>query len=295
MSDTPTLIVVNPTATRARRSGVLDQIRQAGQAPDITVLETDGVDHAREFCRRHARDFGKIVVAGGDGLLNEVVDGTHGADIAIGPLPAGSGNDFVKALPGYPVDLDVLLATSETMPADVGRITFTDGTVRHFASEAGAGMDAACVRLMPKWLNRINPAASYNIGGIRAILSYKPFGAAVVADGLERRFERIHMLCVANTTYFGDGMQLAPDARFDDGRFHLVIVKDISKIELLLRFKTIRQGTHVTHPLIVYEPCNTMTIEPDRALEMCIDGDYVNKTPARFDVLPGAMKLVRMA
>ncbi len=295
MPASTTLIVVNPVATRARRSGVLEQIRRVAGDPNVEVLETSNADHARQTCRRRAGEFRKIIVAGGDGLLNEVVDGASGADVAIGPLPAGSGNDYIKALPGYPASLEALLGADETLPADLGQITFSDGSVRRFCSEAGAGMDAACVRLMPKWLNRINPAASYNIGGIRAIISYKPFGATVAADGVERRYDRIHMLCVANTTYFGDGMRLAPDARFDDGRFHLVIAKDISKLELLLRFKTIRAGTHVTHPLIVYEPCRTVAVAPDRELEMCIDGDYVDKTPVRFDVLAGAMRLVRVS
>jgi diacylglycerol kinase (ATP) len=293
MTDRPTLIVVNPNALRLRKSGLLDQIQAAVQPGRVELLVTEGPDHARRFCAERAARFAKIVVAGGDGLLNEVADGSFGQATVIAPLPAGSGNDYIKALPGYPASLSDLLASDEVMPGDVGQVTFTDGSVRHFLSEGGAGMDAACVRLMPQWLARISTVASYNVGAIRAIVSYRPYAATVTIDGRTCRYDRVHMLAVANTTYFGDGMRLAPDARFDDGRFHVVIVKDASKFELLRSFKMLREGTHITHPEIVYCSCKQIGVEADRPLEMCIDGDYVPKTPARFDNLPGSLRLVK--
>ncbi len=294
MADRPTLIIVNPRALRIRRSGLLDRVLAAAKPGCVEVLLTDRADHARDLCHRDAGRYAKIIAAGGDGLLNEVIDGSFGQPVAIAPLPAGSGNDYVKALPGYPATLPELLSATETMPADVGRVTFSDGTVRHFASEAGAGMDAACVRLMPQWLSRFSTVASYNVGALRAIIQYTPYGATVTVDDTPHRYERIHMLAVANTTYFGDGMRLAPDARFDDGRFHVTIVKDFSKFALLRRFKMLREGTHTTYPGIVYQPCHTLTVTPDRPLEMCIDGDYVAKTPARFENLPKAVRLIKV-
>jgi YegS/Rv2252/BmrU family lipid kinase len=295
MSDRPTLIVVNPKALRLRESGLSEQIHAAVRPGRVELLVTEGPDHARRFCAEHAARFAKIVVAGGDGLLNEVADGSFGQPTAIAPLPAGSGNDYVKALPGYPVPLADLLASNEVMPGDMGEVTFSDGTIRRFLSEAGAGMDAACVRLMPQWLSRISTVAGYNVGAIGAIISYKPYAATVTIDGRTSHYDRVHMLAVANTTYFGDGMRLAPDARFDDGQFHVVIVKDASKFELLRSFKMLREGTHITHPEIVYRPCKEIVIEPDRPLEMCIDGDYVSKTPAKFENLPAHVRLVKPA
>jgi len=292
MSNRPTLIVVNPRALRIRRTGLFDEIRAMERPGRIEVLVTERAGHARTFCTQSAHGFEKIIVAGGDGLLNEVADGSFGQPTAIGPLAAGSGNDYVKALPGYPASLADLLASTETMPADAGRVTFTDGTTRHFLSEAGAGMDAACVRLMPQWLNRVSTVATYNIGAIRAIISYRPYAATIQLDDQLHRYDRIHMLAVANTTFFGDGMRLAPDARHDDGRFHVVIVKDVSRLELLSKFKMLRLGTHITHPEILYRPCRRVVLEASRPLEMCIDGDYVPKPPATFENLPGAVRIV---
>ncbi len=295
MANPSVLIVANPRSHGVRRSGLLerfDRLRASGRA---ALLLTAAGDHARRYCRESGADFERILVAGGDGLLNEVADGSFGHGVALAPIPAGSGNDYVKALPGYPASLEALLEADQSMPADMGRVTFADATARHFLSEAGSGMDAACVRLMPQWLNRLNPAMSYNVGSIRAILSYRPYGTTVTLDEQTHRFERVHMLAVANTTYFGDGMPLAPDARFDDGRFHVVVVKDASRLELLLKFKMIRLGTHVTHPDILYRPCRVVTVQADRELEMCIDGDYVPKTPARFENLPGAARILRPA
>jgi YegS/Rv2252/BmrU family lipid kinase len=308
MSQARVLIVANPEAAGVHRGNVFNDVEEARRTGRVDVLLTERADHAREFCADRHEAFDKIIVAGGDGLLNEVMDGclagrrsrsgdVDGAAVldrpVIAPLPAGSGNDYVKALPEYPATLEELLESDESVTADVGRITFTDGTTRHFLSEAGAGMDAACVRLMPKWLNRRSPAASYNVGGIRAILTYRPYSALVTVDDVQRRFNRIFMLAVANTTYFGDGMKLAPDARFDDGRFHVVIVQDASRLNMLTRFKTIRDGTHVEHPKVIYEPCRLVTVEPDRPLEMCVDGDHVDRTPARFENLPKTIRIIR--
>lgn len=293
MSDRPTLIVVNPLARRIRRSRLLADVQAAAREDSVEMLATERADQAREFCAARTGAFAKIIVAGGDGLLNEVVDGSFGHPTPIAPLPGGSGNDYIKALPGYPVSLADLMNATDIMPADVGQVTFTDGTVRRFLSEAGAGMDGACVRLMPQWMNRIHPASSYSIGALRAVLSYRPYPGTVGLDGESRRYDRIYMLAVANTTYVGDGIRLAPDAHFDDGRFHVVVVKDVSKLKLLRRFRTLRKGTHITDPDIVYAPCQRVTLEVDRPLEMCIDGDYVPKTPVRFEVLPGAAQIVR--
>lgn len=295
MPDRPNLIVLNPGSIGVRRSGLLAQVDSAVREGRLHVLETERADHARQFCAERAGEFAKIIVAGGDGLLNEVLDGSFGQPTAIAPLPVGSGNDYVKALPDYPATLAELLDADETMPADVGQVTFTDGAVRRFFSEAGAGMDGACVRLMPQWLRRISPAASYSIGGIRAIVSYRSYAAIVDIDGDRYAFDRIQMLAVANTTYFGDGMRLAPDARFDDGRFHVVIAKDGGKLEMLVKFPRLRKGTHVTDPKILYTPCQRVAIQADRELEMCIDGDHVPKTPAEFQILPAAARIVRPA
>lgn len=293
MADPSALIVVNPGAVRVRRSGLVAQIETAAHRAGIEVLATERSGHAREYCAARASEFDRIIVAGGDGLLNEVVDGSFGQSTAIAPLPGGSGNDYVKVLPGYPASLTELLDANGRMSADVGQITFTDGTQRRFLSEAGAGMDAACVRLMPQWLSRLSPATTYNVGAIRAILTYKPYAATVTIDGEAKRYDRVFMLAVANTTYFGDGMKLAPDARFDDGRFHVILVKDASRFELLRKFKMIREGTHITHPDIIYTACRRVDLEADRPLDMCIDGDYADKSPATFENLPGAVELVR--
>lgn len=256
------------------------------------LLETERAGHAREYCREHADRFDKIIVVGGDGMLMEVLNGTIDSDVALGVVPGGSACDFVKAAPGYPASLESLLASRETMPIDVGRVTFRDGPPQYFFEEAGVGLDAAAVEYVPDWLRHVHVKRAYDVGALRAVLAYRPCNATVWLD--DRRFDlpRLFLLAVCNAPYFGDGMPIAPDARLDDGQLRVFAMADGSRFEILRNFGSVRKGTHVDHPRAIYESCRSVRIEADRELSMCVDGDLIKRTPESWDVLPGRARLI---
>jgi diacylglycerol kinase (ATP) len=287
-----TLILVNPCGVRVRRSDAWAQARTAADGRQVVVLETEYAGHAEEYCRTHAGEFHKIIAVGGDGFLSEVVNGALGADVAVAPLPGGSGNDFAKALPGYPASLDQLLASQRCIRVDVGRITFDDGESRCFLSEAGTGLDAACVRYIPNWLRKISASRAYDIGALRGVIQYRPFAARVEMDGEVVKYRRLQLLAVCNTAYFGDGMPIAPDARFDDGVFHVFALGEASRLEILKNFTSLRKGTHIHHPKSIYRACRNVRIEADRRLDMCVDGDLVERTPQTWEIQPGALRVI---
>lgn len=287
-----TLILVNPHGVSLRRSAALREVEAAAGVPGVTVVHTEYAGHARQYCRQHAGQYRKVISVGGDGMLMDVVNGVLGTDVAVAALPAGTACDFVKAMPGYPARLENLLASNEDVRIDLGRVDFADGTSQHFVTEAGVGMDAATVSLIPAWLRRIRASWAYNVGAIRAILAYQPYRARVLLDGEALCYERLQLLAVCNAKYFGDGMPIAPDAQLDDGRFHVFSVGDASRLDVLKNFASLRKGTHIHHPRATYRACRRVEIEADVPLAMCFDGDLVERTPRCWEIEPGRLRVV---
>lgn len=290
-----TLIVINPLGVGLRRHGARRAIDALVSRPEISIVETEYAGHAGDYCRSHASELDKIIAVGGDGMLMDVVNGALEADVPVAPLPGGTACDFVKAMPGYPASLEQLLAAEETTRIDLGRVDFVDGGSQYFVTEAGVGMDAATVALIPARLRRIRASWAYNIGALRSILSYRPFAARVWIDGDEIAYERLQLLAVCNAKYFGDGMAIAPDARLDDGRFHVFGVGDASRLDVLSNFASLRKGTHIHHPRAIYRPCQRVEIETDGPLEMCFDGDLVSRTPRRWEIEPARLQIISPA
>lgn len=287
-----TLILVNPQSVSLRRSGTLPEIHNAADGERVVLVETHHAGHAGDYCRRHAKEFDKVIAVGGDGTLMDVVNGCIDADVAVAPLPAGSGCDFVKAAEGYPMSLAALLAAEGRRHIDVGQITFDDGGTHYYLTEAGVGLDAASLGYIPDWLRPISAKRAYDVGALRGILWYRPFPARVTIDDDEVEFPRLQLLAVCSATYFGDGMPIAPDAKIDDGLFHVYALGDASRWEIIRNFRSIRNGTHVDHPKSIYRACRRVRIEADRPLEMCVDGDLIPRTPRQWDILPGRLQIV---
>ena len=153
-------------------------------------------------------------------------------------------------------------------------------------------MDAACVRYIPDWLRPISASKAYDLGALRAIVKYKPMRVHVTLDEEALEFERLQLLAVCNTQFFGDGMPIAPDARFDDGVFHVFAVAEASRFEMLWSFTRVRKATHIYHPKAVYRSCRTVQIRADCELAMCVDGDLVERTPAKWEIVPKGLKVI---
>ncbi len=290
-----TLILLNPHGISLRRSGALDSIYSHADGRDVVLVETRYAGHAGEYCRHHAARFDKVVAVGGDGLLMDVVNGSLDSGAAVAPLPAGTASDFVKAAPGYPATLEAILASRDSTQVDLGRVTFSDGGVQCFLTEAGVGLDAACLRYVPRWLRPISAKRAYDVGALRAVLWARPFAARAVLDGDPLPFARFLWIAVSNTPYSGDGMPIAPDARIDDGLLRVFALGEATRREILGNFLLLRRGKHIHHPKSAYRACRRIELETDADLDMCFDGDLVLRTPRKWEILPGRLRLVAPA
>jgi len=296
-------LVVNPRAGRGRVGrelpALLDTIAAAGLSTD--VKETGHRGHAVDLARQAAHEgFDTVVAVGGDGTVNEVVNGLIEGDrpvsgIALGVVSAGSGADFARTF-DLPKHVDHALAgiSGTSRRLDVGKISCLapDGSsplIRYFVNAADTGMAAATVERaerLPRWLGKIR----YLIAFWPTLARFDPVEMTVrTPDGSYTG--RAHNALVANGRYLGGGMHISPHSDPFDGRFD-VQVNIGPKRQAFTLIPKIYRGTHLPDDLIVQMAGSTVFIDAERPLPIEADGEMVGLTPATFSVLPGVLPLV---
>jgi diacylglycerol kinase (ATP) len=239
-----------------------------------------------------------VVVIGGDGTMNEAVNGFlqvggKGCELAL--IPCGTGDDFARTF-GIPRNLDHALAVvvrGKARPVDAGRAHFHVGgqeEQRYFANFAGAGISGAIARRGAMTSRRLGARAAYFWATVAVFARWKSVRMTVEAD-TERREGRMFEVIVANGAYAAGGMRVAPDASPDDGLFDVVLIGDVTKLDFLTTFPKIYRGTHVGHPRVEVLRSRAISVETEVPLPVVLDGEQPGTTPARFEVLPRALLL----
>ena len=234
---------------------------------------------------------------GGDGSVNEVANGIVGReDVEIAVIPRGTGWDFVRTY-DIPHKLDgaidvALNGTARTI--DLGRATYRtwDGGegVTLFANVASAGMSGAIAQRANETTKALGGKVSY-LWATLAVFARWRNSEVRVSVGDEIRGGRMHDVVVANGRAFGGGMKICPDAEPDDGLFDVLTIGDLTKRDLLTTLPKTFWGGHLPHPKAELLRGAVVTVDSDEALPIELDGEQPGYTPARFEVVPGALRL----
>jgi len=234
-----------------------------------------------------------LVVIGGDGTVNEVVNGIAGADAEIAVLPCGTGQDFGRTH-GIPSSFDEAVRValgSEMRTIDLGRVELESGTTRLFANVGSAGMSGAVARRANSMTKRFGGRATFFYALTREFLAWQNTRVLVeLADG-SRSEGPMHDVIVANGNWHGGGMKLAPDARQDDGAFDVVLIGDVSKLDFVTTAPKLYSGRYLSHPKVEPLRSPSVAITSDEPLPLEVDGEPIGTTPARFEVVPSALRL----
>lgn len=298
------LVILNPASrgrTGAKRFARVEEALRAALGA-IEIERTRGPRDAERLAREAVRSgVERLVVAGGDGTLSEVVSGLLSAELAryveIGLLPLGSGGDFAHCL-GIPRDLAraiVCLAEGTARTIDAGRATFAtpDGgkQVSWFANVASFGISGLVSEFVNRGHKPFGGTVAFAMAALRAIARYDPQPVTIRVDGEPVLEGPVTLVAAANGRRFGGGMQIAPDARLDDGQLDLVAISRLSRRRLLRELPGLYAGTHLESSAVTHCRGRVIEIEGASQVPLELDGELLGCLPARFEVLPRALTL----
>ena len=253
--------------------------------------------HLIELARKAVDGGAKLVIAaGGDGSLNEVVNGIAGRDVDLAMIPLGTGMDFGRTY-GIPKKFDDAVRVAlegNTRTIDAGRVEYRtwEGTnaVRWFANVGSVGMSGAVAQRANGMSKALGGKITFFYALTRVFLEWENTDVRVTLDDAERRGS-MHDVIVANGRWHGGGMMLAPDARPDDGQFDVVFIGDVSGLDFLTTAPKIYKGRHVTHPKVEVARSGRVVVDADEHLPIELEGEQVGTTPATFSVVRGALRV----
>jgi YegS/Rv2252/BmrU family lipid kinase len=300
------LAIVNPRsaagATSRRWPAVEATLRRALGPLEVewTRAPRDAERIAREGVRAGIE---LLIVAGGDGTTGEVAAGLLGAGLGgyaeIALLPLGTGGDLSRGL-ALPRDLDAAVAAiarGKTRRLDAGRACFVGRDGRpletHFVNISSFGVSGLVTDLVNRAPKALGGRVSFFIGTVRALARWRAVPVALRVDGELAHEGPLDLAVVANGSYFGGGMRVAPDARPDDGSFDVVAVRGATKARLLRKFPLLYRGRHLGLAEVGVRRGRRVEAEGLGGAEVFleIDGEPLGKLPARYELLPGALML----
>ena len=238
-----------------------------------------------------------LVVVGGDGSVNEVVNGIAGVEgVEVAVIPRGTGWDFVRTY-GIPRDLDdaVEIALSgDVREIDLGVVTYrTWAGIEergYFANVGSAGISGAIAQRANDSSKALGGKISYYWATLAVFARWQTGELRVSVDDEIRSGMMIDVL-VANGRYLGGGMMMLPEAEPDDGLFDVLLIGDVTKRDLLVTLPKSYRGNHLPHPRLEVLRGRVVTVDADEPLPIELDGEQPGTTPARFEIVPRALRL----
>ncbi len=302
--------IVNPGSQTGKAKNLWHDLEEKLKTAGIdykvsfTTIQNDAEKIAHRICSEHP-EMKRIVLAGGDGTVNEGINGLFGYDsFILGYIPMGSSNDFARGL-GIPQDpLSVMEHTihpKRCIRIDHGLIISEDGDiVRKFGVSSGIGYDAdicekALHSRLKKFLNKFGLGKFvYYMIGLALVFTNKPRKAVVTIDGKRTiKCNRLLFAACMNTRYEGGGMPMAPAANPYDGKVTACIVHDISRLKHLYLMTKIAKGKHVNYKGIEQITAKTIEIKTDAPMTIHTDGEIVGKNDhVTFSVFPEKLKMM---
>jgi diacylglycerol kinase (ATP) len=297
------VFLVNPASangsTGRRWPEIARRAAAAGLNGDALLSQRPG--ELSELARRAVDDGATLlVVVGGDGTVHEVVNGLLPAaaqtEVELAVLPRGTGKDFVRSL-RIPSKLGAALVVARDgrpRTIDVGRASYRawDGSdaSAYFANFAGVGISGAIARRANRSSKALGGKISFFAATIAVFASWKSARVTVDIDDVARGGDMFEVL-VMNGDYAAGGMWVTPDAEPDDGQLDVLLIGDITKIDFLGTFPKIYRGRHLSHPKIDLLHGRRVQVDSTPALPIVLDGEQPGTTPARFELVPRALRV----
>jgi len=276
-------IIYNPTsgreAIRKHLPDVLEILEMAGYetSAHATTGEGDAIEAAKIAVERR---YDLVVAAGGDGTINEVVNGLAEQEYRpkLGIIPVGTTNDFARALH---IPRDILAATEiiakgDRIPVDIGRVND-----KYFINIAGGGRLTELTYDVPSKLKTMLGQLAYYLKGMEMLPSLKAVEVSIEYDG--KLFEdEVMLFLVGLTNSVGGFEKLAPNSSINDGMFSLLILKKTNLADLIRIATLALRGEHINDPKVIYTKANRIKVLTDEKVQLNLDGEFGGLLPGEF-------------
>ncbi|MFT4414620.1 diacylglycerol kinase [Fredinandcohnia humi] len=276
-------IIYNPTSGRElfkrHLPEVLMRLEEAGY--ETSCHATTGAGDATNAARiAVARRYDLVIAAGGDGTINEVVNGLAEQEYrpTLGIIPVGTTNDFARAI-GVPRNIEGacdVIVEGVSVPIDIGRVND-----KYFINIAGGGRLTELTYEVPSKLKTMLGQLAYYLKGMEMLPSIRPTEVSIEYDG--KLFEgEVMLFLVSLTNSVGGFEKLAPDSSLNDGLFDLLILKKANLADFIKVATMAIRGEHINDPHVLYTKANRIKVNPSEKMQLNLDGEYGGLLPGEF-------------
>lgn len=303
--------IINPASgfgkTRKKIKSIIKEIKE--QREDAKIFETFHALHAISLTKEALKNgIERIVVVGGDGTLNEVVNGffdQHGMllnpDASLAVVPSGSGSDFVRSITQKETLSETIAyaLNGEAKLCDVGFVEAKDANgqdvSRHFMNVSSLGLSGLVAGYMRTMTRKLGPTAAYFMATVKAINTLKPQTIIITDElGVEQTISNCCLASFANGQYYGSGMKIAPMARLDDGLLDIIAIKDLNVSFFLMNGYRVYQGTHLELDNVKMSRASSCIVRALGNAPMYIetDGELFAQLPAKYSIKHAVLRVV---
>jgi diacylglycerol kinase (ATP) len=291
-------LLVNPTSGRGRAPALAGELATAlaAEGDEVRTIAGARAEESGQLAREAVADGTDVLVAiGGDGLVHLALQAVAGTGTTLGILPAGSGNDFARAV-GVPLTdpaqaIDVI-AHGTVRPVDALRVTTGDGKVTWVGTILAVGFDAR-VNMRSDRLRRLPGQLRYNAAVFAELASFRPLSYTLSTDGDQQALDAM-LIAIGNGPWYGRGLKMCPETSLTDGELDLTIVHPVSRLTLIRIFPKVYSGEHVKHPQVEVRKARKVLIDSPDVIAYG-DGERVGRLPATCEAVQGAVSVLAPA
>lgn len=274
------IFIVNPISGKGKTLKAVDRIKKVCEEEnlDYEIYFTEYPKDATKIARKYRFTKNIIYSVGGDGTLNEVLNGIVGTKNLLGVIPVGSGNDFYKTLSKIDEEYPVI---------DIGKVND-----RYFINIISIGIDAEVannVSLMKK--RKVPTNQIYNASLIYTFFKYKYKDIELSIDEKEQKKGKCTILTICNGQVYGGGYKIAPSAKLTDGYFDVYYVEKVNKPQLPSLINMLKQGIHEKHNKVHKSQATKIKFKCDKELVCNIDGEIMTAKKFNVKIIPNAITI----
>ncbi|ROL57498.1 diacylglycerol kinase family lipid kinase [Bacteroidetes/Chlorobi group bacterium ChocPot_Mid] len=306
MANNKYFIIINPNAGSGlgiKKWNIIASLLAENKIEyDFQFSEFSG--HIIEIAKNtYKNNYKKIIIVGGDGSLNEVINGLLSIsanalnEITVSMIPVGTGNDWCRShkIPSNTEDAIKLIIKNNIIRQDLAKATYNEGNQiqsRYFANISGIGFDAhVAIKSNLDKKNNKSGILVYLKNVISSLINYKSVDSIIEFN--EKVINcKLFLLSVGKGKYNGGAMKQLPFADLTDGFIDFTLIENISRFDVLTQLPRLYKGTHINHPKISTYKTKKVSISTIDKIFLEVDGETFGHSPFEFEVIPNALKVI---